>query len=105
MRYITDPDGYVKEVSFGGLISCDGADCTEYTGVVPYGYSTLEDWFVAECEQLHRWRVVEGNLVQVSDAEEPAAGPSELELLLDRIEKLEAQVEHTATMTGTLLGV
>lgn len=62
MRYITDSDGYVKEVSFGAMIVCGGQGCTEYTGAVPSGYSSLIDWFTRECETLYRWRIVGGNL-------------------------------------------
>lgn len=105
MRYITDKDGYVKEVSFGAMITCDGAGCTEYTGVIPSGYSNLEDWFIAECEQLHRWRVVNGNLVQVSDAEDPAAGYTEMDYLKMRLDGIERQLIHTATETDTLLEI
>lgn len=44
MRYILDENNYIKAVSFGSLIICDGAYCTEYTGSVPSGYSSLGEW-------------------------------------------------------------
>lgn len=57
MRYIADSDGYVKEVSFGADIVCDGQVCTEYVGAVPTGYASLEAWFIEEIEKLYRWKV------------------------------------------------
>ena len=45
MRYIADSDGYVKEVSFGAVITCGTSECVEYTGTVPEGYTSVEDWF------------------------------------------------------------
>lgn len=74
MRYITDTDGYVKEVSFGADIVCDGNDCTEYTGRVPTGYSSLEAWYLAEVEKLYRWKIVSGNLTLDSSAVAPVEG-------------------------------
>lgn len=50
MRYITDLDGYLKEVSFGADIECNGQTCTEYTGAVPADYLTLEDWYLSVAE-------------------------------------------------------
>lgn len=103
MRYIADSNGYVKEVSFGAMITCDGSSCKNYTGGVPSGYSSLEDWFVAECEQLYRWKVVNGNLVMDAGAVAPAPPTySELDMLRIRIDGIEKQVIYTATMTGTL---
>lgn len=72
MRYIVDSAGHVKNISFGGLITCGGVNCAEYTGAVPAGYNSLEGWFLAECEQLYRWRIVNGNLSLDSEAEAPA---------------------------------
>lgn len=50
MRYITDLDGYLKEVSFGADIECDGQTCVEYTGAVPEGYLSLEDWYLSAAD-------------------------------------------------------
>lgn len=71
MRYIANSNGYIKEISFGALISCGGANCTEYAGAVPSGYTSLEDWFNQECEKLYRWRIVDGNLTIDSSAVVP----------------------------------
>lgn len=71
MRYITDSDGYVKQVSFGADIVCDGQECIEYTGGTPSGYKDLEDWFMAEVEKLYRWKIVDGQLTLDSTAVAP----------------------------------
>jgi len=72
MRYIADTSGYVKNISFGALITCGGVECTEYEGVVPEGYDSLEEWFLAECETLYRWKIVNGNLTLDDEAAAPA---------------------------------
>lgn len=71
MRYIADANGYVKEISFGATIVCDGKGCTEYTGAVPGEYSCLEYWYTAEKEHLYRWKIVGGNLTLDSNATAP----------------------------------
>lgn len=71
MRYITDFDGYVKQLSFGADIECDGLGCTEYTGAVPTGYTSLEDWYLEEADKLYRWKIVDGNLTLDSTAVAP----------------------------------
>lgn len=63
LRYILDKDGYVYHASLGGLIICDLGECTEYTGEVPNGYETIEDWYAGEIERLNAWKIVENNLV------------------------------------------
>lgn len=71
MRYIVDASGFVKNISFGGLISCGGVNCAEYEGAIPEGYDSLEEWFLAECEYLYRWKIVGGNLTPDDEAEAP----------------------------------
>lgn len=71
MRYIANDRGYLLEVSFGATIYCNGRGCTEYTGGVPDGYADLVDWFGQECDKLHRWHIVEGNLTLDENAPEP----------------------------------
>ena len=71
MRYITDSNGYLKDVSFGAAISCGEDNCVEYTGAVPSGYASLDDWFSKECEKLYSWKIVDGNLEYDSSAVEP----------------------------------
>lgn len=62
MRYITDSNNYLQEVSFGADIMCNDKTCTEYTGAVPSGYSSLVDWFCQEGDKLYRWKIVSGQL-------------------------------------------
>lgn len=76
MRYIVDTSGYVKSVSFGGMVICGGSSCAEYTGAIPSGYESLEEWYLTEGEQLYRWKVVNGNLTFDSEAAVPCAAPA-----------------------------
>ena len=71
MRYIADDNGYLLQVSFGAMIECNGRSCTEYTGDVPDGYSSLAAWFTKEGDKLHRWHIVEGDLTLDSSAADP----------------------------------
>lgn len=70
-RYIADSSGYIKEVSFGALIECGDDSCVEYTGSVPNGYDSLDAWFMAECETLYKWKIVDGELEFDSEVTEP----------------------------------
>ena len=45
MRYKLDESGYVIAVSFG----CYLEGCTEYTGTIPIGYNSLDDWATYSC--------------------------------------------------------
>lgn len=82
MRYITNAKGYIVTVSFGGAVKCDWGGCTEYTGAVPTGYSSLETWYAEESEKLYRWRVVNGQLTLDANAippQEPEAPDSDFD--------------------------
>lgn len=81
MRYITNADGYLVTVSFGGDVECDWGICTEYGGRVPTGYTSLEAWYVGESEKLHRWKVVDGQLTR----DEEAPVPPQCNSWVDRI--------------------
>lgn len=61
MRYILDDLGYIEEVTFGGLIQCNNKSCTEYTGKVPEGYESLEEWDLEA--NIRAYKIVDGNLV------------------------------------------
>lgn len=78
MRYIAGADGYLQAVSFGAEIVCDGASCTEYVGGIPSGYSSLEAWYIANCERLHKWKVVDYNLVEDTSVPDPLESPHDL---------------------------
>ena len=71
MRYIANSDGYLQQVSFGADIACNGKTCTEYTGEVPEGYKSLEEWYQAEAEKLCRWKIASGQLTLDSSAVVP----------------------------------
>lgn len=71
MRYIADSSGRLKEIAWGAMIICGGVECTEYTGIIPAGYDSLEDWYISEFDKLYRWKVVNGNLVLNSSATAP----------------------------------
>lgn len=43
MRYILDDLGYIETVS-SHLVECNNKGCTAYTGAIPEGYETLEEW-------------------------------------------------------------
>ena len=62
MRYILK-DGYIDEISFGATIECKNQTCTEYTGTIPTGYTSLEEWAIGEDGKLNAWKIVEGNLI------------------------------------------
>lgn len=72
MRYITDDNDRLLYVSFGADIVCDGQSCTGYTGSVPEGYASLEAWYLAQADQLHKWTVVAGALTLDDTAAAPA---------------------------------
>lgn len=71
MRYIVNSNGYLQEVSFGAEIRCGNQNCTEYTGGVPTGYDSLEEWFIENIEKLYQWRIVSGELTIDSTATAP----------------------------------
>lgn len=49
MRYKVDASGYVVSVAFGCYLN----GCEEYTGKVPIGYSSLDDWATYSCIQAY----------------------------------------------------
>ncbi|MBP3920830.1 MAG: hypothetical protein J6D28_04620 [Bacilli bacterium] len=63
MRYILK-DGYIEEIAFGvASIECGGQICSEYTGTIPIGYTSLQAWAIGERGKINAWKVVDGNLV------------------------------------------
>ena len=76
MRYIVNANNYITAISFGCYIECQDDGCTEYTGSVPTGYTSLEDWYADEAEKLYRWKIVNGQLtLDSSAAPPPQSGP------------------------------
>ena len=64
MRYILNDEGYIEEIAFG-VASIEHKDkiSTEYTGSIPTGYESLQEWASKENDKLNAWKIVEGNLV------------------------------------------
>ena len=65
MRYILNSEGYIEAVIFGGLLTCNNNDCTEYTGSIPSGYESLEEW--NDNANIQAYKIEDGNLVYDSD--------------------------------------
>lgn len=84
MRYIANSDGYLQQVSFGADISCNGQDCTEYTGAVPDGYDSLEAWYLKEWEHLYRWKIVSGELTLDGDTTSTKEAPGAVDRIVQQ---------------------
>ena len=59
MRYILDDNGYIDSISCTPF-ECKDKGCTEYTGTIPEGYSSLEEW--ATTANIRAYKIVNGNL-------------------------------------------
>lgn len=64
MRYILDDNGYVESVSCNH-IECDFKGCTEYKGLIPLGYYSLEEW--ATKGNIRAYKIVDGTFTYDSD--------------------------------------
>jgi hypothetical protein len=60
MRYILDDLGYIEAISCT-FIECSNKSCTEYTGAIPEGYETLDDWVLNA--NIRAYKIVDNNLV------------------------------------------
>lgn len=67
MRYILNDEGYIETISFGNEITCNDKTCTEYTGIIPDGYSSLGEW--SETAIIQAYKIVDGNLTYDSEKE------------------------------------
>lgn len=74
MRYVVNSNNYVVAISFGTDMIYNDCVCTEYTGRVPSGWNSLEEWHEDEGEKLWRWKIVSGNLTLDSKAKAPDEG-------------------------------
>lgn len=74
MRYIVDSNNYVTAISFGTEIEYADCVCTEYTGMVPSGWDTLEAWYFDEGDKLWRWQIIDGELTMDTSATAPEEG-------------------------------
>lgn len=64
MFYILDSSGYIEEVSTH-YIERENKTCAEYTGAVPSGYDTLDDWVLNA--NVRAYKISSGNLVYDAD--------------------------------------
>ena len=64
MRYILDDLGYIEEVGSYEM-TCNNKTCTEYTGTIPEGYDSLEEWAINA--NIRAYKIVDGNLTYDSD--------------------------------------
>ncbi len=60
MKYILDNSGYVESASCNP-ISCDDKVSQEYTGTIPDGYETLDEWILYA--NIRAYKIVNNNLV------------------------------------------
>lgn len=67
MKYILDSSGYVESASCNP-ISCDDKVSQEYTGSIPSGYSSLDDWILNA--NIRAYKITDGNLVYDSARDE-----------------------------------
>lgn len=67
MRYILNDEGYIETISFNNEITCNDKSCTEYTGTIPEGYSSLVEW--NENAVIQAYHLVDGNLTYDADKE------------------------------------
>lgn len=92
MQYVADNDGVILSISFGAAIECSGRSCTEYTGSVPTGYTSMEEWYALAEEHLYQWRIVDGELIR---------GPAVPEAPYDRIIQTgTAEIEYKYAVTS-----
>lgn len=76
MKYILDSSGYVESASCNP-ISCDDKVSKEYTGSIPSGYDSLDDWILNA--NIRAYKITSGNLVY--DSARDAALQAEWEQL------------------------
>lgn len=59
MKYILDDIGYIEAVSYHH-IECDNKTWAEYTGAIPEGYDSLDDWILNA--NIRAYKIVSNNL-------------------------------------------
>ena len=62
MRIVVDYDNYFVAGSLAEYVECEHGTCQEYTGAIPSGFSSYEDWFI-NCECRNAYKLVKGDLV------------------------------------------
>lgn len=64
MFYILDDLGYIEDTS-SHYIERDEKTCTEYTGTIPEGYDSLDDWILNA--NIRAYKIVNNNLTYDAD--------------------------------------
>lgn len=82
MRYEINENNYITDVFF----NCNSGKCLEYTGTIPEGYTSLEEW--AKNENVEAWKIEDGNLVYEGGID------SELQAFYERENKDNSFVTH-----------
>lgn len=95
MRYKVDENNYITDVYF----NCYAGTCSEYTGNIPDGYTSLEEW--ASNANILAYKIVDNNLVydSVRDAELQEQWKQELQ------ENMPGKYELPTASATTLGGV
>ena len=62
MRIVLDINNYFVAGSLAGKVVCEYGTCQEYTGEVPDGYSSYEEWFL-NCDCKNAYKLVDTDLV------------------------------------------
>lgn len=94
MRYILDDNGYVESVSCNH-IECDFKGCTEYKGLIPLGYYSLEEWAIKG--NIRAYKIVDGILTY--DPDRAAALQLEMELSNNEVVLYENESGSSGTLT------
>lgn len=76
MRYILDSDGYIDSVSCNPF-GCKDKECQEYTGAVPSGYETLDEWVLNA--NIRAYKITNNNLVYDEAKDEELQAEWEIE--------------------------
>lgn len=96
MRYILDDNGYVSICSDNNIV-CGGKECTEYTGAIPEGYDSLEDW--VQNANIRAYHIVNGNLTLDEYEDEYLKMEYELETLAGLVGKSLVQMTLNTNIT------
>lgn len=87
MQYIVDDDKYLLHISFGSVVKYGDKTSEEYTGDIPEGYDSLEEWFIEVNgnEALNAWKVVDSTLVFDSNKYNKLVNKYELETNINKV--------------------
>lgn len=98
IRYEIDENNYISAVYF----NCYGSACAEYTGTIPDGYTSLEDW--ASNATIQAYKIVDSNLVYDSVRDEQLQAQWEEELQNNTPKEYELPTASATTLGGVKVG-